>query len=499
MSLPRHFERSRFSLAYLLLKSGKSDRVLEHPQTGYMPLTPRRISEKVVQLLWKNMLFNNGSMKTTNGVSVKILKAGRFNRREGPDFKNGEIFIDGKKISGDIEIHLDAREWYQHKHHISRHYDKTILHVFLSRSEKTAPAANRKGEILHELELGLYLRHSLDELEKEIELGDSPVTGRADNPPCRKEFIKKNETDTAIILDIISEGRMLIKSNRFIDRMESAGTRQVFYEAMFECMGYSRFKREFLTVAENIPIEYLDEIISKNSKLEASVTAQAVFFVSTGLLESAQSTSEDIRLKEMLAEYGKVNISTRVANLFSLSDWSMLGCRPVNYPHRRLGAFSHIATECCDIDFFRKILLSSLAPRSKVAKMMRLFTDVSDRFWDVRYNFNRATRLPKKLIGRDRSISLMVDCVVPFFLALCRAEHDREMEKNLYEAYYIVPKPSSNSIIDFMVRNLLGKERRYLIDTVRHQQGIIQLYNDFCYKAPAGCGQCPLPEYIKDF
>ncbi len=491
----------KFRADYLLLRECGADRVSELPATRYLPSRKRKISERLIQLLWKNLLFNNTALKTTNGLPIKVIRPGRFNRREGPDFRNGVFILEGTKMAGDVEIHLHAREWYEHKHHVSRHYDRALLHVFLYRSEGTPPAVNRKGKTLYELELGLYLRHSIDELRKEIELGGSPVSGAAGCPPCREALGFSDPDFLYRMLDIVAEGRMLIKSNRFIDRLESTAPEQLLYEIIFECLGYSRFKRQFRALAEKLPREKLSKIISANRSHEPHITAQALFFRLSGLDKSAHLTADDADLKELLAKYAKVDL-LGAEPVFDLSDWPLTACRPANYPHRRIAAFSHIAVSLCDPEFFRKMILAFPADadgrisRKHVAEIPAIFTSVSDSFWDYRYHFNRRTRSPKKLVGKDRAVSILADCLIPFFLADCRSIHDLPMEKRLLNIYYATPKPSSNAVVDYMARNFFGKDNPRRVKSLRHQQALIQLYNDFCYSAPSACLECPLPDYI---
>ena len=53
-----------------------------------------------------------------------ISSPGWWNLEAGPDFRNAELFVDGNRICGDVEIHLSSGEWYQHRHHLDPRYNQ---------------------------------------------------------------------------------------------------------------------------------------------------------------------------------------------------------------------------------------------------------------------------------------------------------------------------------------------------------------------------------------
>ena len=492
----------KFDASYLAFLSPAKERVAELPPNRYLPQRSVPVTEHLIQLLWRNSLYNKNGLQTTNGLPVKVLKPGRLNSSSGPDFKNAAIIIGNRKIIGDVEIHIKSEEWFRHNHHLSQRYNKTILHVFLNRKNDSSPATTRSGRVIPELELGLYLRHPLEELRVEVEESDRPVTGRGHNPPCKKMFLSNGLKSVYDQLDKIGDGRMLIKSNRIMERLEKSTEDQVLYEIFFECLGYSRFKEQFGKMAHYVSHDELKKIIKLNGSKENGIAAQGTFFMVSGLEESAHRTSDDSELKELLTLLDSMKYNG-LEKLFSGQDWNLAGCRPVNYPHRRVAAFSQLISGEFSVDYYRK-LINSLRPakdgggsRKFVRRLLTEFSELSDGFWDNHYTFNSRSRLPKKLIGRDRGISLVVDCLIPFFLAISRMEGQTELEQKLAAIYISTPKPSSNAVVDFMERHLFGRLQPTIIKSVRHQQALIQLYNDFCYMAPGGCSDCQFVEYLQ--
>ena len=493
---------NKFDASYLAFLSPEKEMVAELPPNRYLPQRTLPVTEHLIQLLWRNSLYNKNGLRTTNGLPVEVFKPGRLNHSSGPDFKNAAVAIGNRKIIGDVEIHINSGEWFRHNHHVSPLYNRTILHVFLNRGNDSRPAITRSGRVLPELELGLYLRHPLEELRTEVEESDRPLTGRANNPPCRNIFLHNGLTFVYDLLDKVGDGRMLIKSNRIMERLKTGSADQVLYEIFFECLGYSRFKEQFGKIARYASFDKLKRIIKLNGNQESGLAAQGTFFKVSGLEESAHRTSEDSELKELLTDFDSMEYNG-LERIFGTQDWNLSGCRPVNYPHRRVAAFSQLIADNFSADYYHGII-NSLRPaknggsaRKFVRRLLSEFSEVSDSFWDNRYTFNSRSRLPKKLIGRDRAISLIVDCLIPFFLAISRTENQTELEQKLAAISLSTPKPSSNAVVDYMERQLFGQRPRTIIKSVRHQQALIQLYNDFCFMAPGGCGSCQFLEYLQ--
>jgi len=492
----------RFRSDYLsLVCDGKSFMVAETPENRYLPATPSKFSERLLQLIWRNGLYEAGGLKTMLGLTVKVQSPGRLNRSAGPDFKNTSLIIGDEKVTGDVEIHKEAKEWYEHGHQTSTAYNRVVLHVFAERHGNPPPAKTAAGREIHELELGLYLRHPIEKLNEELESAQSPVTGRTDSgAPCRKIIAKMRLEDIGRLLDLVGDGRMLMKSNRIMDRIESRDSGDTLYETMFECMGYSMFNKQFGRIARRAGLRAIAETSKTNPGIPVSLCAQSAYFRLAGKLSERNGDDEFISaLKSVSVADGEPILTS--------ADWPLAGCRPANYPERRMAAFSLLIARygASLIEAYGKLLdsvPSNAAPavaRKFVKSLLESFTGISDPFWDNHYSLSLKTRGPKKLVGRDKAVSLVADCLIPFYLAVCRKDNDPKTEHKLVLIYRSLPPPASSGITDYMTRNMLGNENRGLARPLRRQQALLQLYKDFCHRAPADCANCAFVEYLKAF
>jgi hypothetical protein len=273
---------------------------------------------------------------------------------------------------------------------------------------------------------------------------------------------------------------------------------------MFECMGYSTFNKQFGRIARRAGLGTISEISKQNPGVQAGLCAQSAYFRLAGKLGESQNDQDD----DFVSSLKRVKIGG-MAPMFAEGDWPLAGCRPANYPERRMAAFSLLAASggygASFTEGYAKLLGSLpsdaglVQTRRFVKGLMGRFTSVSDPFWDFHYSLSLKTRAPKKLIGKDKAVSLVSDCLIPFYLAVCRTDNDPKMEHRLVLIYRSLPPPASSGITDYMTRNMLGIENRGLAKPLRRQQALLQIYKDFCHRAPADCGNCAFLEYLKAF
>ena len=459
-----------------------------------------KFTENLIQLIWRNSLYDGRAMKTVAGLPVTVHAAGRYNTGAGPDFKNADITIGGQRMRGDVEIHKHAREWFEHKHHLSPLYNHTALHVFMERGDATPAATTRRGRTLHELELGLHLRHPLEELHRELEVVHAPLTGRPFNPPCTRHLQKLAPGTVPELFNIIGDGRALIKSNRVIARLARGEPEQVFYELLFETLGYSTFNRQFGAVARAMPRAGLLEIIAQNPAIPSATAARAALFRVAGF--PLLHDGADAEAAEQAALIAATALPP-ITPVFGPNDWPLARCRPANFPQRRIAALAalvaaDLSAETLQRRFASLPLDASPAQARKFARgVLDTFTDVTDPFWDHRYAFAKPSKSPKKLIGGDKAVSIAADCIIPFLLALSRAGNDLDLEQRLVLFYHALPIPSSSAVLDFMRKTVLGRDAAFAPRSVCHQQALLQVYKDFCHAAPAACSGCPFVEYLK--
>lgn len=113
-------------------------------------------SERVLQWIWEQLLFNPRQLTTTCGKSVQIIHQGISNRTDGPDFKRAALVIDDIEWHGDVELHTLSGNWNQHGHAVDPNFNTVILHVVAE--PEPAPVQCANGNIPYTLNLLPYIK-----------------------------------------------------------------------------------------------------------------------------------------------------------------------------------------------------------------------------------------------------------------------------------------------------------------------------------------------------
>lgn len=177
----------------------------------------------------------------------------------------------------------------------------------------------------------------------------------------------------------------------------------------------------------------------------------------------------------------------------------MSGVRPLNQPPRRIAAISHLLARGLEGGVFKDLLTAIEEARSKKAKsastltgnIETYFSGLEDKFWS-HYLTPGGKRLktPAKLIGRERAAAIFINVVLPLLLVYARRNHDASLEVVLHEAYRGHRKGSTDSVVGFMTKRVLPERMSGIVSSARRQQGLHQIFHDFCRRKDISCDRC---------
>jgi hypothetical protein len=133
--------------------------------TPLSAVTECQIMSNVVELLlaqiWNSQWFHQ-PLVTTDGQTVRVVYPGLWSHGFGPDFRNAMLELDGRLVSGDIEVELDASGWVAHGHDRNDSFDGVILQVVATSGDLPAVRTSA-GAIVPRVILPDYLRGPIDE------------------------------------------------------------------------------------------------------------------------------------------------------------------------------------------------------------------------------------------------------------------------------------------------------------------------------------------------
>ena len=104
------------------------------------------------------------------------------------------------------------------------------------------------------------------------------------------------------------------------------------------------------------------------------------------------------------------------------------------------------------------------------------------------------------LIGQARVADILANVLFPFWVAHGFSDSS-SLENDLWSEYSKLPAQLSNRRLETAATRLFGSDprRRKFLKTVADQQGLLEIYEDFCMRDDSDCAQCPFPEQIKNW
>jgi hypothetical protein len=443
------------------------------------------ISESFLAQVWQQQLASREPMITTGGDTVEVLHPGRPTHDCGPDFRDALIAVNGQpSLQGDIELHVNARDWRTHGHHRDPNYDRVILHVAMQ-SNGILHSPLSSGKTVPVLALSQRLSGSTERVRSEL---CQPPFGEQ---PCYQVFLRCGENDVIQVLEEAGDQRFHRKARKFEVALSQEQPDQVLYEGIMKALGYSQNKEPFGRLARLLPLSTIDELTKQGDHVRIA----ALLLGTAGLLPSQRprrsgdcgKPADDERVAEGLEQMWA---SSGRAQAMNTSEWRFHGIRPENSPTRRIVAASHLLAR------HRGGLLQSILPA-----LNRLpLTDAQENleqslrvqvggYWASHFDFGAASGWRPALIGRSRARDIIVNVLLPFCLAwgsLSAQEWLHDVSLGLYQNH---PEMEENWITRHMKEKVLG-DAAARKDSARRQQGLIELHEAFC--AGHRCHECPL-------
>jgi len=488
--------------------------------------------EAVVQACWAQQAWGAGKLYTTDGQPLRVVFPGWLNRGAGPDFREARVLIGAAEHRGDVEIHLSEQDWLRHAHHEDPNYGRVVLHVVLIAGESPAALSTAGTPI----PVFVAAPHILPEA---LRLMDDPeqLLHRYESLPgrCGLRAAQSDPEAVEAVIAHAAEARARQKAERLEADWQPDGEEQLLFELIFQALGYRPYAPVFRALARRYPLNALYPSLAL-PEAQARVAVLARWFGALGLLEEDPGTAHPESEGELAASWKALGEKPSVTAL------PRGGARPQNSPERRMvGLFHHLR-------FVRGNLLKGWLAFLKDLDALRDQPEFRRRAHDAldaafatpagepwRGLVSRGVALggaphppapsplggegelgigstespsarfagssrkrpaagEARLIGEDRVAVILANAVVPFFLAYARRRGDAELEKVLYRLFLVLPGEGPNWRTRFMTQRLMPL--RPLPRSLRTQQGLIQIHQDFCTSFESGCGDCRFPDLI---
>jgi hypothetical protein len=441
---------------------------------------PAPPDEMDVQAAWFEQLYQP-VLATDDGRKVEIVQPGFWNHGGGPDFTRVAVRWQDKPeevVVGNAEVHLRPGDWNAHGHHLDPAYDETILHVVweLDAARPFFPATSTFRRV-PQVALKTQLLAPWAELEPLCAaLRQNPLPASTPGR-CAPELARLPAEQIAEILRAAGVFRLQLKARRWFWRRRVAGPEQALFEALAEALGFHANQVPMRLVAQRLPWKRLREI--------TPTERAAHLFGVAGFLpgESTAKLAAEPRawLRELWESWWKARAPLDYA-LLPRSRWKLAGLRPLNRPERRLAAVAHL------VPALRGLLAAVKAHDADA--FARHLHEVRDPFWEAHATLTGTPfAAPCRLIGEER----VHDILINVFWPMVSLDDPAAAQTGLRE---IKAAPNGQAKIASQ-RLLTAALPPKLAREALLQQGLLQIFRDYCATDCSQCRDCRFPELVK--
>lgn len=387
--------------------------------------------------------FFNGEYGTAwegqDGERIDIRHFGTWNREPGPDFCGARLLIDGQEVSGDIELDPEAADWERHGHSTNPSFNEVRLHVFFRPGRKrffTRTAENRRV----------------------VQVCLSIASPKASIVPVKSRGGILPEEQRRRLVEEAAKFRFLRKRQILHRLAQFVGLPQALFQSVATALGYKYNKIPFLLVAQRAGWERA-----------ASAEGEALLFGLAGFLDAREfeSLDEDSRsyLRRLWETWWRIQDHERRLVL-PAGSWKFATLRPANHPHRRMGALTAFAVGLKE--FVRSV------EGGNVARFKDQIAVMQHEFWNFHFNLKcDVLNRRASLIGEDRVLDIVINAFIPLLDA-----------GKGWQSLVAMKGPTPNRKVA-QAADWLGWEPKssYLLSAM-HQQGLVQLWDDFAQEDP---------------
>lgn len=384
--------------------------------------------------IWEHCLWAGFEQRTTDGRAVEILSVGEHNRDAGPDYSHARVRIDGREWVGNIEIHVNASDWFRHRHHLDPAYDAVVLHIVRTADK---PVFNTRGELIPQCELhypdGQDYLSGLFASAQKMDSAHMRIG-------CAEQLLREPK--------LLTDGwRRTLLSKRLDCKRASIERLLEITKGSWEHALYISLARNFGFHTNSVPFEEL-AIYTPLSCLQKH--RNSLFQLTALLLGQAGLIGEEE--KDFAKEYAFLRAKFNLTPL-EASVWKHARLRPQNSPELRIRQFAQLLYQS-------ESLLSKCLETDELKDLVRLFELSPD------------SAVPP--LGRASIDILLINTVIPYKYAYARHRHqEAEAEQQAAELMERI-SPENNTIVRQW--RILGQQVSNAADT----QALLHLYQNYC-------------------
>ena len=406
------------------------------------------MKEDLLQYAWRMQQFDARNLQSTDGQTIQIQSFGQHNTDAGPDFTEARIRIGDTLWAGNVEMHLKASDWLQHRHQDDPAYDNVILHVVLENDQvifrsngKPIPCLELKSRIPAQLAAN-YQR--LLQMEGWI--------------PCERQLQDVPSMTRKLWLDRLLVERLEQKTVVIEQALErnQYHWEESFFQQLAKGFGLRINAEPFEMLARSLPL--LTLLKHKHSLLQL----EALLFGQAGMLEVDFADAYPQQLKKEF-QFLKAKYALRP---IPFSSWKFARLRPAAFPTIRIAQLAALIYQTDHL--FSKILAAK-----HIKELENTFVLKLSNYWRTHYRFDKLSARRQKRLGTSTIHLLIINVISPFIFLYGKHKGEERYQEQALHLLEQLP-PEQNKVIKNWSAVGIVPESAY------QSQALLQLKKHYC-------------------
>ncbi|HQV38978.1 MAG TPA: DUF2851 family protein [Flavobacteriales bacterium] len=351
--------------------------------------------EDLLQHIWEAGLYDGEDLRTADGESLEVLKAGRIQGNSGPDLQDALVRIGEQIWAGNVEVHLRSSEWNAHGHQHDPAYNNVVLHAVYLHDGDVRTEVGREPPTV---ELRSRISERIIRLHHALMTANGPV-------PCASRLPSVDKGRIGIWLERLLVERLERKTMEVEALYRQLGNdpAETFHHMLLRGLGANVNAEPFGMLAHALPLKLLLKYRDDRVRTEALLFGQA------GMLAGEFTDAHPRRLQEEHALLVGLHGLTPAPSVA----WKFGRIRPANFPSLRIAQWAAFTT--CSADAHGQLL------EQDIPGPLRALLEVeADGYWQEHYRFDQASAPRPKRLGRSTADGLIINCIVPYLFAMGR-------------------------------------------------------------------------------
>ncbi len=418
--------------------------------------------EDFLHYIWRLQQYDRQALQTTEGEPIEIIDSGLYNLHDGPDFSLARIRIGGQLWVGNVEIHVQAADWYAHQHSDNPAYANVILHVVLAEDRIVY---RPDGARIACLELKRRIPPRLLATYRQLLHNEYWIA-------CQHHFYQTADVTRSLWLDRLLVERLQRRIDGLTTQLTNNGMdwEETFYQALTRAMGTKTNADNFALLAQRLPLRIL--LRHKHSLLQM----EALLFGQAGLLDrdfaDAYPQLLQREFKVLRAKYQLVPLSA--------TGWKFMRLRPANFPTIRLAQLATLL-------FRTGHLFSKMLAAQDTRELKNMFEVELSNYWRTHYVFDKEAEVKTRRLGEQTIHLLLINTIAPFLFFYGRHRSEAQYQDKALALLEDLPAEQNNIIARWRKLGLAA-------ETAYQSQALLELKNNYC--TAKRCTECALGHSI---